>query len=153
MNNYLRRTGLYIARVAVMIAVLFVVMLLSGTSRVSGAELIAELFFSYRGAVLLVALVALGLWYAKLGYACTTMKASMPSERDVIVNGFLYCNYELQSEQAGEMIFRYKSVFRRVLALGEDKITVSWTGSEEIVLDGRRKDVSKVELRIRVLQN
>lgn len=153
MNNYLRRTSLYIARVAIIIAVLFVAMVLSGTSRVSGAELIAELFFSYRGAVLLAALVLLGLWYAKLGYANITMKASLPSERDTVVNGLISCNYELQSEQQGEMVFRSKSVIRRVLALGEDKITVSWADGGEIVLDGRRKDVTKAELRIRVLQN
>lgn len=151
-NRYLIRSLKYFAQLLVFLAVLFAAMALTRTSRVAPGELFGEVFLTTRGAVLMAAVVLLAAFYPRFGFVRREVPLDWACERAKIVELFVLCGYELVEEVPGRAVFRASSPLRRWTSLGEDAIVLT-PGGDGIVLDGIRKEVVKVEFRIRSYLN
>jgi len=147
-EKYVIRAVKYLIRLLVLLAALFLLMMITGTSRVPASQLFAEIFWTTRGLLLLVAVVLLSAAYPKLGYVERSVAAPLEEYRRQVLDTFELGGYRLDREEGNRMFFRAASPLRRVMMLGEDPITV--TGADgQIILTGPRKHVATAEFRLK----
>lgn len=147
-KTYLRRSAKYLLWLIFLFALIFALMLSTGTSRVGADRMFDELFGSVRGAVLGAVILLLAALYPKFGFTRRSVRGDMDRDRERILHVFASGGYSLVSEEGRTLVFRVASPVRRLLMQGEDGIVVS--GEEDrIMLDGIRKEVVKAEFRLK----
>lgn len=151
-NRYLIRSLKYLVQLLVLLAVLFVAMALTKTSRVAPGELFEAIFMTKRGAVLLAAVVLLAAFYPRFGFVRRTVGIDWVCDRAKIVELFALCGYEPVSESPDRVVFRASTPLRKLTSLGEDAIVVT-PEEGKIVLEGLRKEVVRIEFRIQSYLN
>ena len=147
-QRYVVRAVKYLIRLLVLLAALSLLMMLTRTSRVSADQFFAEIFFTTRGLLLLVAVVLMAAFYPKYGYVERSVEGNLEEYRRHVVESLEKGGYRLDREEGNRMFFRAKSPLRRITMLGEDPITV--TGADgRIILNGHRKQIVTAEFRLK----
>jgi hypothetical protein len=77
-----------------------------------------------------------------------TVEASLEQHRDILVESMLRGGYSLQREDGGELRFRASSPIRRLLAMGDDAVTIKALTPNTVAIGGVRKGVVEAEFRI-----
>lgn len=147
-SHYIRRAAGYFIKLIVLVAVLYLLMFVTGSTRVSAAAMLHEMFSTSRGIMLLGALAVLSALYPRFGYVKRVVKADFRTNREEILNALRKNGYILVSEQSGrQMVFRADSFFKKLVMSFDDAVTVTDSG-DTITVEGPRKAVVPVQFRI-----
>lgn len=150
MKQYLIRSAKYLVWLLLLFVLVFLLMILSGGSRVGPAESLEMLFGSSRGVIMICAIVFLALFYPRYGFVRREVHADLSTNRDAVLEAFSRSGYRLVDENGGGMVFRAETGLKRALLLWEDTILVVPTPSG-FALEGLRKEAVKVEFRLKPL--
>ncbi len=147
---YFLRVFKYLLRMVILLSAVFALMLVTGTSEVSAEVFISNLFDTEKGSILLIALIAVALTYPKFGYVKRTIIIDFTSNRDGILQILNKSGYSLYAEEESKITLRATSPFKRVIMLGDDKMTLN-KERNSIIIEGVRKDVAMAEYRLKTL--
>ncbi|MDR0509476.1 MAG: hypothetical protein LBH06_00090 [Rikenellaceae bacterium] len=150
MKTYFRRAGAYFLKTTLLLAALFGIMTLSGTSAYGPQELLAGLFGSTKGALLLAALLLASLVNPKIGFVTRRVGLDLAARRDEAVRTMLACGYSLASESGSVLIFRADNPAKRAWLLWDDAITLARDG-HSTTISGPRKEIIKAEYSLNAL--
>lgn len=154
-GKYIRRTVGYFVKLLVLVVVLYLLLFVTGSAKVSAELFVRELVTTPRGLILLVALAVLSAFYPRFGYVSRKIDGvSLDGDREMIINAFHSAGYVMASEEQGRrMSFRASSLLRRLWLTFDDAVTV--TAEEDgILLEGIRKETVHAQFRINTyLQN
>ncbi len=148
MNRYLIRSLKYLLWLVILLALIFVLMTLTGTSRYGADESLHQLFGTSRGAMMICAIVLLALLYPRFGFVRRVLRADLGANREVILEAFARNAYKLVSENERGMAFRAVKPLKKWMLLGEDTIAVV-PAPEGFALEGIRREVVNVEFRLK----
>ena len=151
-NRYLIRSLKYLVQLLVFLAILFVAMALSKTSRVAPDELFEAIFMSRRGAMLLVAIVLLAAFYPRFGFVRREVAIDWVCDRTKIIEILALCGYEPVNEELDRVVFRASTPLKKLTSLGEDAVVLT-PEVGKITLEGLRKEVVKIEFRLQSYLN
>ena len=169
-GQYIRRAAGYFIKLVVLVGLLYLLMFVTGTARVSAEFFFRELFTTPRGILLMAALAELKLEKFPFGAAVRdiynavlmeaqrhghTLTMDLPdqlpdivADRDAIINAFHAAGYVMAGEVPGEsMTFRAGSFLRRLWLTFDDRVTVRTFGGG-IVIEGIRKEAVHAQFRI-----
>lgn len=147
MNLYIIRALRYILRITVILGIVFAVLHYTDTLNVGGQNLLAALFMSGRGLILISVIVALAFIYPRLSFGEATMEVDPVAQRQQLTDAFRDMKYSLSGEKDGVMRFRSDGVLTRLLASWNDTVRVTPDGGG-IRLEGMKKDVARAMLHI-----
>ena len=80
-GQYIRRAVGYFIKLIVLVIVLYLLLFVTGTARVSAGYFVGELFATPRGLMLLGALAVLAACYPMFGYVSRRMAADLREDR------------------------------------------------------------------------
>jgi hypothetical protein len=131
------------------LCVLYVALMwLSSVSTYGGAvdtmTLLRAQLSSERGVWLVVAFVALALFYPKFGYVCREVAgADIEADRVRIDNAMQLYGFKFAEVRDGALVYRAEGVVRRLILLFEDEIVVRRTeGGVEV--EGKRREAVRI---------
>lgn len=131
------------------LCVLYVALMwLSSVSTYGGAvdtmTLLRAQLSSERGVWLVVAFVALALFYPKFGYVCRGVAgADIETDRVRIDNAMQLYGFKFAEVRDGALVYRAEGIVRRVILLFEDEIVVRRTeGGVEV--EGKRREAVRI---------
>ncbi len=145
--RYLKRALKYFF---VLIVILLAINLLIGDSiflELSIVDALKAMASSERHIKLFAVIVILSALYPLFGYVKRRVVGSVDENRDQIIAAFDSVGFHLVREEDGVLYFRASNVVHRALLIFEDEIKV-WQSGDEIVLDGIRRGVARVNYRI-----
>lgn len=148
-NRYLIRSVKYLLWLVFLLVAVMVFMTLTGTSRWSAEENFAVMFGSRRGLLMLAVIVVLALLYPRFGFTERVVNAGLAEDREKILKAFVENGYRLEDEQADRLVFRATTGLKKGFLMWEDAITVTAESDHYIRLEGIRKEVVKVEYRLK----
>lgn len=150
MGKYIRRAIKYFIYLVVLFILIYVVMSLTGmTQQMNSPELLWSFVRSKNGLFMIVAIVVLAVLYPKSGFVKREVKLNMEDqkERNILFSVFDTSGFHLIRENAGELVFRARSPFKRLALLYEDDIVVT-KDTRSIVLEGSRRSVVHISFRL-----
>jgi hypothetical protein len=131
------------------LCVLYVALMwLSSVSTYGGAvdtmTLLRAQLSSERGVWLVVAFVALALFYPKFGYVCREVEgADIEADRVRIDNAMQLYGFKFAEVRDGALVYRAEGIVRRAILLFEDEIVVRRTeGGVEV--EGKRREAVRI---------
>lgn len=131
------------------LCVLYVALMwLSSVSTYGGAvdtmTLLRAQLSSERGVWLVVAFVALALFYPKFGYVCRVVAgADIEADRVRIDNAMQLYGFKFAEVRDGALVYRAEGIVRRLILLFEDEIVVRRTeGGVEV--EGKRREAVRI---------
>lgn len=131
------------------LCVLYVALMwLSSVSTYGGAvdtmTLLRAQLSSERGVWLVMAFVALALFYPKFGYVCREVAgADIEADRVRIDNAMQLYGFKFAEVRDGALVYRAEGIVRRVILLFEDEIVVRRTeGGVEV--EGKRREAVRI---------
>ena len=124
-GQYIRRAAGYFIKLVVLVGLLYLLMFVTGTARVSAEFFFRELFTTPRGILLVAALAVLSAFYPKFGYVSREAEADIVADRDAIINAFHAAGY----------------------VMVDDRVTMRTFGGG-IVIEGIRKEAVHAQFRI-----
>lgn len=148
MKVYLRRALKYLLWLAVLLAAIFALMRLTGTGRMAPGDELRVIFGTQRGLLMVAVIVLLAALYPRFGFVRRFVPADLGRDREVIVKVMERSGYRVDREVPGEMVFVADSAWGKVRTLWEDRIVVTQQ-SGGIVMDGIRKEVVRIEFRLK----
>ena len=81
-GQYIRRAAGYFIKLVVLVGLLYLLMFVTGTARVSAEFFFRELFTTPRGILLVAALAVLSAFYPKFGYVSREAEADIVADRE-----------------------------------------------------------------------
>lgn len=141
--RYFLRALKHFVKMALLVALIYLAMNATDTLGINQQELLGT-----KGLILLVALVALSAAYPSYGFVERTLEGSIQKDREILVESMIRGGYSLQREEDGQMHFRASSPIRRLLAMGDDKVTIGQLTANTLSISGQRKGVVEAEFRI-----
>lgn len=141
--RYFARALKHFVKMALLVALIYLAMNATDTLGINQQELLGT-----KGLILLVALVALSAAYPSYGFVERTMEGSIQKDREILVESMIRGGYSLQREEDRQMHFRASSPIRRLLAMGDDKVTIGQPTPNTLSISGQRKGVVEAEFRI-----
>ncbi len=150
MRTYLIRSIKYLIWLALLLALIFVLMICTNTTRTSGEQMLYELFHTHRGWIMIGLLVILAFLYPRFGFTSRRLNGSILVNRDNILGVAHRDGFGLVSETPDQMVLRASGLGKKAILLWEDLITVTQQG-DQFVIDGIRKEVVRMEFRLKSL--
>ena len=148
LGTYIAHALKYFLKLLVLLALIYLILFFFGGARVSALQFITELFTTTRGLMLFGALFILSMLYPLFGFVKRTVNADITTDRDIIINAFHSAGYMMKEMEEGEkMVFRAASVFKKIILVWDDKITVT-ASDNGIILEGIRRETVQAEFRI-----
>lgn len=147
MRYFIRSVKFLIALFVIYLAAVWI-MIEAGASMLTMRETLQVLVRTPRGIVLLAAIVVWAAIYPCVGFVSRRVEGDMTDDREKIIRAFISAGYVLKSEDGEQMRFRAAGLFHKLRLLFEDEIIVSQYG-QWIVLDGIRRSVADVQMRLR----
>lgn len=147
MKNYIGRAMRYIIRMAVIIALIITLLWVTGTLDTGGYSISEALFMSWKGLALMGVIVIFALMYPNISFTTLRVPGNISANRGQIIDALAAYNYQLVKEEDGKMIFRNKSILKRILWQFDDTVTIS-QNADEIEIEGLKKIVPRVRLRL-----
>ena len=139
-------------KITVLLAVIFWLMQLSGTSVMETeggvAGFFRGFFASSRGRIFSAALLVWCAMYPAVEYRRRNLFYDIVGRREAIVKAFAAGRMRLASEQDGRMVFRGESLARTIWWLGDEAVTVTRSADGGIDIEGPRRFVMEVEHRL-----
>lgn len=111
------------------------------------AQLFAMLFASWRGWVLLTAILVLAGLYPRTGFIVRRVEGDPDDDRTQLLNALAREGYALAGEEEDTLRFRVRSPLRRAWLLGDDEIRAARYG-QWIELEGPRRPVAMAAYRL-----
>ena len=145
--NSLVRSVKYFVHLCVLCAAVILVMYVAGLLAVAPGELPALLFASWRGWVLMAAIVILSAAYPFTGFVTRRVEGYLEEDRERIVNAFRAEGFELSGEDGEGMTFRAANSLRQLWLHLDDEVRVAQFG-QWIELSGQRRTVVRVAPRL-----
>jgi hypothetical protein len=150
--KYFLRAVKYLIKLALLLALIFWLMQLSGTSNipVEGdiADFFAQFFATSRGRIFAVALVVWCAVYPAVEFKKRHLKYDLDKRKSAIVKALNAGRMRLAEETDGRMVFRGESLTRRIWWMGEDTVTITANPVGGIDIEGPRRFVMEAEHRI-----
>ena len=146
MQNILRSVKYFLHLCVLCVAVIFA-MHFAGLLAVPLPELPALLFSSWRGWVLVTAVVVLSAAYPFTGFITRRVEGDIDEDRERIVNAFRNEGFTLVSQDDEGLTFRAVSPLRRLWLHLDDEVRVAQFG-QWIELAGQRRTVARVAPRL-----
>lgn len=147
-GRYIRRAAGYFIKLLVLVGVLYLLMFVTGTARVSAEFFFREMVATPRGVLLLAALALLAAFYPKFGYVRRRAEADIVADREQVIRAFHAAGYVVTEEEPGvSMTFRAGSFFRRLWLTFDDRVTVT-AAEGGIIIEGLRKEAVHAQFRI-----
>lgn len=149
--KYILRSFKYLVKLAVLLAVIFVLMKVSGTSNIESESLLGfwkNFFATERGRIFTVVLVVWCGVYPAVEYKRRHLNYDMTTRRQAITAALAAGGMRLASDDGKRMVFRGTSPLRRVWWLGEEAVTVTMANEGGIDIEGPRRFVMEAEHRI-----
>lgn len=143
MKNYIFRALKYIGRMAVIIALIIALLWMTG---MLGTD-VSGVFMSWRGLVLVGVIVIFAIMYPNISFTTLRVRGDLRANREQIINAFATYSYQLAKEEDGKMIFRSKSMLKRISWQFDDAVTVS-QNADYIEIEGLKKIITRVQLRL-----
>ncbi|MDO4757737.1 MAG: hypothetical protein Q4A18_00565 [Rikenellaceae bacterium] len=145
--KYFIRSAKYFVALCVLCVALMVLMLLTGTSELGWEETFYLMFHSDRFLLLGVAIVALAATYPRFGFIKRTVEGSVTTHRTQIESAFHASGFRFVKEEQGVLYFRGDGLWKRLILLFEDEVTVRQT-ADEIEIEGIRRAVATIVYRL-----
>ena len=150
---YIRRSVKFLLSIVVLYAAAMWIMTRIGATMLTPGQMAAVLFVTWRGRMLVAAVVVWAAVYPKVGFVARRVEADLGGDRERIDNAFIRSGYMLTKDEEGVLTFRAANPFRRLRLLFEDRVTVHQEGGE-VVVKGIRRSVAEVEMRLKTyMQN
>lgn len=139
----------HLLKLVVMMGALIGVMYATKTLAVSPAEILGA-----KGGILIVAMVAISVAFPFYGFSSARVYASMKEHRAEIFQAMEMSGYQQVGEtEEGAQIYRAKSLWKRLVNVGDDVLTLTPVGADAVEISGLRKEVEAVRFRITGLVN
>ena len=150
--KYIIRSVKYLVKIAVLLAVVFALMQMSGTSNIESTEGMLGFFKAFiatsRGQIFAVALVVWCAAYPAVEFKKRNLFYDLSERKDAIVKAMNAGRMRLAEQQEGRMVFRGDSPARRLWWLGEEAVTITRNPKGGIDIEGPRRFVTEAEHRI-----
>lgn len=101
---------------------------------------------------LIIAFIAIPLIYPFIGYVRRDVRGSFTEKRAIIDRVLAMSGYTV-TEDTPEKIVAYTKGIKKVSLLFEDRVEITPAGSQFVTISGPRKEVSKMEFRMRTYMN
>lgn len=151
--RYFVRAVKYFIKLMILLAVIFALMVWSGTSEFSADGFFNEFFSSLRGRIFSVVVILWCAVYPKVEYITRHVSdVEVQRDRPGIISAFEAAGMRLESRSDTELVFRSASLLKRMLYMGEDTVRVTASG-DGIDLDGSRRQIADTEYRIKLYTN
>ena len=148
MKQHIVRSAAYFLRLSVLLAALFAIMHFTGTGAPGTSPL--DIFTTPRGWVLIAAVIVLAAFYPYFGYVDRRVKADLVADFEKIHRAFDMGDCGLVLNTDDRVVFRPRSMFKRIVNLGQDAVTVT-RDAEGVVISGLRKEVVKAVFRLEAM--
>jgi hypothetical protein len=150
--KYVIRAVKYLVKLTLLLALVFTLMQLSGTSDIRSEGGIAGFFRSFistqRGQIFAVALLVWCALYPAVEYKRRHLNYDMARRRSAIIKALNAGGMRLASSDEGRMVFCGESPGRRLWWLGEEAVTITANPSGGLDIEGPRRFVMEAEHRI-----
>jgi hypothetical protein len=155
--KYLIRAVKYFVKLALLLALVFTLMQISGTSNLETSGGIAGFFASFfataRGQIFAVALVVWCIAYPAVEFKKRHLNFNVATRRGAIIKalgagGMRLAEESLLAGGAVRMVFRGESPLRRIWWMGDEAVTVTENLSGGLDIEGPRRFVMEAEHRI-----
>ncbi len=145
MERYFIRSVKYLVWLSVLFALILGIMVLTGTY--SGEEQVESIFMSRRGWTMIAVIIMLAAIYPKIGFVKRRIPGDLVSGRGAVMKAMDLSGFVLEEEKDGMMIFKATGT-KRLFLMFEDTVKI-YDQDGTIILDGIRKEVVKIEYRLR----
>ena len=150
--KYILRAVKYLVKLAVLLAVIFWLMQLSGTSSIAVEGGIAGFFKNFfatsRGQIFTAALLIWCVVYPAVEFKKRSLLYDISTRREAIIKALAAGRMRLAEDEDGRMVFRGESPARRLWWLGEEAVTITRSPEGGIEIEGPRRFVMEAEHRI-----
>ncbi len=150
--KYFLRAVKYLVKIVVLLALIFWLMQLSGTSTIESVggvgEFLRNFFATSRGQIFAAALLVWCAIYPAVEFRRRNLDYDMDRRREAIIKAFAAGRMRLASDENGRMVFRGESLTRTIWWLGEEAVTVTRSAEGGIDIEGPRRFIMEVEHRI-----
>jgi hypothetical protein len=147
-GKYILRAVKYLVKLVVLLAIILALMLYSKTSTLSVDNFIADFFARAQTWILLVAVVVWSAVYPRVEYVKRTVEGNLHADKIGIINALRAGGMRLAEESEERMVFVGEAPLRRLLWLGEDRITLTQLPGRMIEIDGARRFAGEAQQRI-----
>lgn len=152
MKRYLVRSVKYLIALCVLYVALMWLMHISSSRQITFIEEWQLLFSTWRGYMMVVALLLLAAAYPKFGFVRRRVVGNIIADREQIETAFRVAGFVAVSDEGGELLFRAHGV-RRLTMLFEDDVVVRQVG-DELEFDGLRRATVPIAYTVeRYLEN
>ncbi|MCD8102089.1 MAG: hypothetical protein LUE26_05890 [Alistipes sp.] len=148
-KKYILRSLRYIARMVVLLAVVFGIMALFGLIERQNGNLFEAIFMSRNGVFLLGVLIFFAGLYPSLSFGEVTTRGNIHADRRKIKEVMEQYGYVVSREDETRMEFRAAKLSRRLLAQWDDGVTVTGRG-DMLYIEGMKKDIFRLQGRLRM---
>lgn len=145
---YIKRSLKFLAALMLLYFAAIWVMHRTGATMLAPRDTMQVLWLTWRGRVLVCAVVVWSALYPLVGFVRRTVAGDTVRNREQIVNAFVRSGYELARTDGERMVFRASNIFRKVRLLFEDEVEVRQQG-DEIVIEGIRRTVAEAAMRLK----
>jgi hypothetical protein len=147
-GKYIVRAVKYLVKLVVLLAIIFVLMLYSNTSTLSTENFFADFFARTQTWILLVAVVVWSAIYPRVEYVKRIVEGDIHADKIAIIDALRAGGMRLEGESEGRMVFVGEAPFRRLLWLGEDRLTLTQLAGDVIEIEGPRRFAGDAQQRI-----
>lgn len=148
--RYTLRAVKYFVKLLILLAVIFCLMSLSGTTVFSAENFMAEFFSTTRGRIFSAAVVIWCALYPKVEYISRFIPdVDVQRNRPQIISAFEAAGMRLESRTDRQLVFRAGTVLRRTVQMWEDAVEVT-AAEGGIVIEGNRRAIAATEFRIKL---
>ena len=149
MKQYLVRSFRYMIYLIILFIIIYGVMVLTGTSRVSPKTL--GLFFTSKSGLLMIGIiVGLSLLYPLFGFVTRPVRASLLTDRGLLISLMEGEGFVLKQETDGILHFRAVSPLKRLAMRYDDDIVLNTNGPAP-TMSGNRRAVTRILFRLDTL--
>lgn len=145
--RYFQRSIKYFLSLCIVYVVILYVLSFTEMMVLTRDETFRAIFSTPRGAVMVVAIVALSAAYPFFGFMRRTIKGDFTKEQDIIIKAFESQGFRVHQRYDYRLIFVASNLFKRISMLFEDHILVTQQG-DDIEIRGNRKGVAYVVYRL-----
>jgi uncharacterized integral membrane protein len=147
-GKYILRAIKYFVKLVVLLAIILLLMLYSNTSTLSTDNFFADFFSRTQTWILLVAVVVWSAVYPRVEFVKRIVEGNLHADKIGIINALRAGGMRLDEESNGRMVFVDEAPLRRLLWLGEDRLTLTQLTGGMIEIEGARRFAGDAQQRI-----
>jgi hypothetical protein len=149
--KYISRSVKYLIKLALLLTILFVFMIWSDTSTLTGdnwQSFFASYFATWKGWLFTAAVIVWCAIYPRVEFVTRHLNYDMHDHKLAIIKALDAGRMMLSEETDNRMVFHAESPARKLWWMGDDAVTITRTGTGGFDLEGPRRFVMEAEHRI-----